>query len=120
MEKSIVFYKSYYDAIENAIENTDEKYEVIKTILEYAFEGKVPNYDRLSKTQRAIIIMAIPLIDSNAKKRAGGKLGGRPKISFTAKKPEQKPYEYTSPIYIPPDVEKRLQMKALLNEIRSE
>ena len=119
--ESVIFYKSYYDAIEATLEDPKEKYEIIKILADYAFEAKKPNYDTLSKSQRAIIIMALPLIDSTAKKRAGGKSGGRPvKNNSTGKILALESTEARTPIYIPPDVEKQLQMKSILSTIRSE
>lgn len=86
---SFVFYKSFYEALQNV----PKKYrsEVYDAVFEYAFEAREPS---LSGVSRALWELIRPQLDAsqkryeNAKKGAEyGKLGGRPKKKEEKEKP---------------------------------
>lgn len=65
---SMVFYKSFYDAVKALPEA--ERLKAITDILEYGLNGKAP--------ETCAGIMAKPLIDRNNKRYENGRKGGRP------------------------------------------
>ena len=75
----MIFYESIYEACQELSEA--ERAQVYKAVIEYGCAGILP--DNLSGTAKAIFIMAKPLIDANAQKKANGKKGGRPKKEET-------------------------------------
>jgi hypothetical protein len=75
----MIFYESIYEACQELSES--ERLQVYKSVIEYGCAGILP--DNLSGTAKAIFIMAKPLIDANAQKKANGKKGGRPKKEET-------------------------------------
>ena len=74
MRDSVVFYKSFRDAIRDI----PVKYQLkaYNVIFDYAFEGKEPND---LDTASAILKLVKPQIDANEKRYENGKRGGRPK-----------------------------------------
>lgn len=128
---SCVFYKSFYDAIMNTLDDDSERFATICAILDYAYENKEPDLLAMTRAQRAIMIMAMPQMDANARKRAAGARGGRPKTSASifdertsTGKSEANPGKSGGtvypPIYVPPDDLRRLQMQTALNDLRRE
>lgn len=75
----MIFYESIYEACQELSES--ERMQVYKAVIEYGCAGILP--DNLSGTAKAIFIMAKPLLDANAQKKANGKKGGRPKKEET-------------------------------------
>ena len=71
---SIVFYRSFYEAIEE-IEDKDTKLEIYQAIFKYGLDGEET---KLKGTAKAIFGLIKPQIDANFKKRMNGKKGGRP------------------------------------------
>jgi hypothetical protein len=71
----MIFYESIYEACQELSES--ERLQVYRAVIEYGCAGILP--DNLSGTAKAIFIMAKPLLDANAQKKAAGKKGGRPK-----------------------------------------
>lgn len=79
MADSFIFYKSFQEAIKCLA--PDDRLQVYEAIADYGLYGE---YDEPSSgVVKAILMMAIPQMDANAKRRDAGKSGGRPK-----KKPE--------------------------------
>jgi len=77
MAESMVFYKSFYDAINELPE--ENRYEILKAIIEYGLLGVEP---KLMGIPNAVFLLIKPQIDANNKRRENGKygvLGGRPK-----------------------------------------
>lgn len=70
---SFVFYKSFYDAI-NELTN-EEQLTMYKAITKYAIEGEL---DELSGVCKVVFTLVKPQIDANNKKFTDGKKGGRP------------------------------------------
>lgn len=86
MAESMVFYKSFYDAINELPE--ESRYEILKAIIEYGLLGIEP---KLIGIPNAVFLLIKPQIDANNKRRENGKygvLGGRPKKTIgNTKKP---------------------------------
>lgn len=81
----MIFYKSFYDGIEQMPE--DEQLAAYKMIFEYAFNDIQMPYDGLANV---VFHLVKPQIDANRKRRSDGEKGGRPKketIGFEDKKP---------------------------------
>ena len=72
MRDSVVFYRSFYEAICELPE--ENQLSAIKAILEYALNER----NEATGTARAMLMMAQPVIDSNNKRYENGKRGGRP------------------------------------------
>ena len=94
MRESIVFYRSFYEAVKDL--PAEEFKEAVSAIMEYGLndEEQAP-----SGAAKVFLIMAKPLIDANNKKHENGKkgaefgkLGGRPKKE-TPIKPQENPKE---------------------------
>lgn len=94
---SFVFYRSFYDAIQNIPK--DSQLELYSALFEYAFNGEEPEFsDGIAK---ALFVLIKPNIDSaNARYQANyenGKKGGRPKEkpkenqNKTQRKPNRNP-----------------------------
>lgn len=82
MNDSIVFYRSFYDAVRD-MPPTEYK-ECMDALLEYGFDGIVPQ--SLSPSAYVFFTLIKPQLDANIKRREDGKkggkygkLGGRPK-----------------------------------------
>ena len=82
MADSIVFYKSFYDAIRGF--DADLQAEVYNAIMMYSFYGEEP--EDLSLTANGLFTLIKPQIDANMRRKENGKkgaasgyLGGRPK-----------------------------------------
>ena len=76
MAEYFVFYKSFYDAI-NMLDGNASQMRVIKAIAEFIFNEKDQS-ENLSGAEKAIYLMAIPLIEANIRNYEKGKKGGRP------------------------------------------
>lgn len=81
MKGSFVFYRSFYEAIEELEEDT--QLEVLKAILEFEFTKKDPILSGISKS---IFILIKPQLIANDTRYENGCKGGRPK---TKNKPKQ-------------------------------
>ena len=88
MKESIVFYKSFYEAIKNIPQ--EEQLKLYNAIFDYSFTEKEPKIE--DGIAKAMFILIKPNIDSaNARYKASvenGKKGGRPKKE-TQEKPEK-------------------------------
>lgn len=73
MRDSVVFYRSFYEAIKRLPEK--EQAESFRAIMEYALNDKEPEEDGV---EMAIYLMAKPQIDANNKRYQNGTKGGRP------------------------------------------
>ena len=95
MKESVVFYKSFYDAIKNIPEN--EQLKVYNAIFQYSFTDEEPKLE--DGIAKAMFTLMKPNIDSaNARYTANvenGKRGGRPKKE-TQQEPNKNP-EKTQP-----------------------
>ena len=74
MRDSVIFYKSFYEAIECLPEN--ERLNAYKAIMEYALNEQEID---LNGTAKAIFMLAKPQIDANNRRFENGIKGGRPK-----------------------------------------
>jgi hypothetical protein len=102
MRDSLVFYRSFYEAIKDLPQ--EERLKAYEYIFNYAFEDKEPEENGAA---RAIFKMAKPQIDANNQRYENGckgaeygKLGGRPRKEKpqenpkeTPKKPQENPKE---------------------------
>lgn len=79
MRDSVVFYRSFYEAIKRLPEK--EQAESFRAIMEYALNDKEPEEDGVAM---AIYLMAKPQIDANNKRYQNGTKGGR---TITKEKP---------------------------------
>lgn len=70
MAEYFVFYKSFYDAI-NILDSDASQMRIIKAIAEFIFNEKDLS-ESLSGAEKAIFLMAIPLIKANIRKSRGG------------------------------------------------
>lgn len=73
MRDSVVFYRSFYEAIKRLPEK--EQAESFRAIMEYALNDKEPEEYGVAM---AIYLMAKPQIDANNKRYQNGNKGGRP------------------------------------------
>lgn len=77
MRDSIVFYRSFYDAIKNL--PRDIQGEIYTAIMEYSLYGN--ETDNLKPISRSVFTLIKPQIDANNKRFENGRKGGRPKKS---------------------------------------
>lgn len=75
MQESMVFYKSFFDAINN-IEDAKIREQVYSAIFQYSLLEKEPELEGLALT---LFILIKPQLAANLKRREDGKHGGRPK-----------------------------------------
>ena len=80
MRDSVVFYRSFYEAIQNLPE--PEQVKAYTAIMEYALNGVQPEIDGVAA---AIFLLVKPQIDANNKRYENGK---RPKAKREENKPE--------------------------------
>ena len=83
MRESIIFYRSFYEAIKDL--KTDIQGEIYTAIMEYGLYGK--ETENLGPIARSIFTLVKPQIDKNIKRYENGCRGGRPNRN----KPEQEP-----------------------------
>lgn len=76
MSEGFVFYRSFYDAIIGSDMNEKDQLAAFKAICAYALYGEVPE---LKGLPYGLFTIAKASIDSNTRKREGGKKGGRPR-----------------------------------------
>lgn len=74
MTDSFVFYRSFYEAINNL--DFEEQGKAYNAIMSYAFDGDETTAEGIA---HVIFVMAKPQIDANAERRINGRRGGRPK-----------------------------------------
>ena len=74
MRDSVVFYRSFYDAIKDLPD--DQLAKSFKAIMEYGLNGNEPDTNGLEKT---IYLLTKPQIDANNKRYLNGTKGGRKK-----------------------------------------
>ena len=74
MRDSVVFYRSFYEAIKKL--PADQFKASALAILEYGLDGKEPETDGIERT---VFCMAKPQIDANNRRYENGTKGGRPK-----------------------------------------
>ena len=86
MRDSIVFYRSFYEAIKEI--PLEEQGVVYNAIYGYALDGIEPE---LTGVAKAIFLLVKPQIDANNAKYENGKKGGKPKANQNETKPEPKP-----------------------------
>ena len=76
MRESVVFYRSFYEAVK---ELPPEQFKAAVTaIMEYGLNEKEPE---TSGIERTIFLLTKPQIDANNRKYLNGTKGGRPKTS---------------------------------------
>ena len=85
MRDSIVFYRSFYEAIKEI--PLEEQGVVYNAIYGYALDGIEPE---LTGVAKAIFLLVKPQIDANNAKYENGKKGGKPKTNRSETKPEPK------------------------------
>ena len=73
MDDSFVFYRSFFEALSFVPE--EEYAACVKAIINYGLNGED---DAEGNYAKMILAMAKPVLDSNQKRRANGKKGGRP------------------------------------------
>jgi len=73
MRDSIVFYRSFYEAVKDL--PAEQFKACVKAIMEYGLDGTVPETCGIEKT---VYLMAKPQIDVNNKRYLNGTKGGRP------------------------------------------
>ena len=74
MQDSFVFYRSFYESVKELPD--DAQLTFLKAVIEYALDETERN---LPVIPNALFTAVKPQIDANAKRRAVGSLGGRPK-----------------------------------------
>lgn len=70
----MIFYESFWEAA--SCLPPEEKTAAVMAIVEYGCTGKIPE---MSGAAQAVFLVAKPLLDANAAKKAAGSKGGRPK-----------------------------------------
>lgn len=87
MRDSVVFYRSFYEAVSTL--PPDEKLKAMEYMLEYGFYGKEPEG---STSAYGMFLMARPQIDANIQRYENGKKGGRkPRNNQDLAEPKPKP-----------------------------
>ena len=86
MRDSIVFYRSFYEAIKEI--PLEEQGVVYNAIYGYALDGIEPELNGIAK---AIFLLVKPQIDANNNRYENGKKGGKPKANQNETKAEPKP-----------------------------
>ena len=86
MRDSIVFYRSFYEAIKEI--PLEEQGVVYNAIYGYALDGVEPELTGIAK---AIFLLVKPQIDANNTRYENGKKGGKPKTNQNETKTEPKP-----------------------------
>lgn len=86
MRDSIVFYRSFYEAIKEI--PLEEQGVVYNAIYGYALDGIEPELNGIAK---AIFLLVKPQIDANNNRYENGKKGGKPKANQIETKTEPKP-----------------------------
>ena len=81
MYESMVFYRSFYEAIKNLPEDAQGR--IYNAVFAYGLDGIEPSLDGV---EQAIFTLIKPQIDANNRRKENGKKGGRPK---TETKPKQ-------------------------------
>ena len=76
MRDSIVFYRSFYEAVKDL--PPDDFKKSVCAIMDYGLDGTVPDTSGIEKT---IYVLAKPQIDKNNQRYENGKSGGRKPIS---------------------------------------
>ena len=87
MRESMVLYKGMLEALE-CVPNTDERWEALMALAEYAMKGKEP---KLPWYLQGIFNSFRAQIDLNNKRYENGKKGGAPKGNSNAAKKEKQP-----------------------------
>ena len=77
MQESIVFYKSFYEAIREL--EPELQVEIYNALFDYGFEGIENN---LSPIAKAVFTLIKPQIDANARKKEQGKINGQKGAEF--------------------------------------
>lgn len=81
---STVFYRGWLDTARKMLPS-DQVSELVIALIEYGLDGKKPKKFP-SDVAEAIFLMAVPSIDTNIKKKVGGRKGGRPRKDKTENK----------------------------------
>lgn len=81
----MIFYESFWDAAK-CLPHAD-RLATIEAIVAYGCEGIIPN---LTGAPMAVFLMAKPLIDANAERKANGSKGGRPRKEEKTENPTQR------------------------------
>lgn len=84
MYESMIFYKSFYDAIKGL--DADIQLEIYNAVFEYGLNGVQAE---LSPIASAIFTLIKPQIDANNIRKENGKKGGRPSKEKTEAKPKE-------------------------------
>ena len=85
MRDSVVFYRSFYEAVKNL--PPEEFKESMQAILNYSFDGKPP--DTQGSIAHTVFTLVKPQIDANNQRYENGKKGGKkPNPNQTVTKPE--------------------------------
>lgn len=85
---SMIFYESFYDAIEKLPE--EQQLACYRAIMQYALKGVEPAG---TGVEAALFILMRPQIDANNRKYEAGKKGGRPKTALEPCENQPKPEE---------------------------
>ena len=85
MRDSMIFYRSFADAIRNLPE--EEQLKSLWAVINYALDGAEPE----GGIEKSIWIMAKPQIDSNNQRYENGRKGGRPSKKASQSKTKAKP-----------------------------
>ena len=86
MRESIIFYRSFYEAIKDL--KTDIQGEIYTAIMEYGLYGK--ETENLGPIARSIFTLVKPQIDKNIKRYENGCRGGRPNRNKSEQEPKEK------------------------------
>lgn len=88
MRDSIIFYRSFYDAIKDL--PAEQQVDCFHAIMDYALDGKEPEGSGIEKT---VFMLVQPQIDINNQRYVNGMKGGRPrrKVEYHQETAERKP-----------------------------
>lgn len=76
MRDSVLFYRSFYDAVKNL--PPEEFKKSVQAIMEYGLNEIEPDTDGIEKT---VFLLTKPQIDANNRRYENGKRGGKPKLN---------------------------------------
>ena len=83
MRDSVLFYRSFYEAVKNL--PAEEFKKSVQAILEYGLDGEEPETEGIEKT---VFLLTKPQIDANNRRYENGKRGGKPKSNQSVTKNE--------------------------------
>lgn len=110
MRQSIVFYRSFYEAIKEL--PYEIQGEIYNAIFDYSLNG---NTNELSGVAKTIFILIKPQLDANQRKYENGSKGGRPKQNETEQETKKEPKNNLKKTKVKPNVNDNVNVNVNVN-----